>query len=75
MTVYQITAWYVGVSARAIYAMTYGIRTSGGGTGYLLPGFGARLAERLSLSSFESGKTSSSFSGIPASNELCDRIT
>ena len=36
LTVYRITAWYVGVSARAIYAMTYGIRTSEGGTGYCL---------------------------------------
>lgn len=36
MTVYRIIAWYVGVSARAIYAMTYGIRTSEGGTGYCL---------------------------------------
>ncbi|WP_368914870.1 hypothetical protein [Exiguobacterium acetylicum] len=36
LTVYRITAWYVGVSARAIYAMTYGIRTSEDGTGYCL---------------------------------------
>ncbi|WP_214854753.1 MULTISPECIES: hypothetical protein [unclassified Exiguobacterium] len=36
LTVYRITARYVGVSARAIYAMTYGIRTSEGGTGYCL---------------------------------------